>query len=144
MSTMSSPLFHSRQKEMVMRFLEKGKKEVEVVTGGNSWGSSGYFVEPTIFFKPVEGAEIVRKEVFGPVVVVDTFKTEEEVLKKANSTEYGLGASICTRDLNHAVRLRGSWKQGLWLLTMRCHFIPSHHLGVLRAVELARRMANMC
>ena len=63
-------------------------------------------MEPMIFFKPVEGAEIVRK-VFGPVVVVDTFKTEEEVLKKANSTEYGLGASICTRDLNHAVRVAG-------------------------------------
>lgn len=41
-------------------------------------------MEPTIFFKLVEGAEIVRKEVFGPVVVIDTFKTEEEVLKKAN------------------------------------------------------------
>jgi acyl-CoA reductase-like NAD-dependent aldehyde dehydrogenase len=54
-------------------------------------------LEPTIFFKPAEGAEIVRK-VFGPVVVVDTFKTKEVVLKKANSTEYGLGASICTRD----------------------------------------------
>ena len=80
-------------------------------------------MEPTIFFKPVEGAEIVRKEVFGPMVVVDMFKTEEEVLKKANST--GLGASIYARDLNHAVRVAGNLEVGTVTVNNAMLFHPT-------------------
>ena len=57
-------------------------------------------------------AEIVRKEVFGLVVVVDTFKTEEEVLKKVNDTEYGLGALVYTRGLDRVVRIVGKLEAG--------------------------------
>ena len=128
MSMMPSPLFHSRQKGAVMRFLEQDKKVVKVVkvaTGGNIWGSSGCFVEPTILPKLVEGAEIVRKEVFGPVVVIDTFKTEEEVLKKANSTEYGLGASVYTTDLDRAVRVAGKLEAGTVTVNNTTPFRPT-------------------
>ena len=69
-------------------------------------------MEPTIFFKPVEGAVTVRKEAFGPVVVVDAFKTEEEVLKKVNDTEYGLGALVYTRGLDRVVRIVGKLEAG--------------------------------
>ena len=75
-------------------------------------GCSGYFVEPTIFFKPVKGAVTVRKEAFGPVVVVDAFKTEEEVLKKVNDAEYGLGALVYTRDLDRVARIVGNLEAG--------------------------------
>ena len=81
-------------------------------------------MEPTIFFKPVEGTEIVRKEVFGPVVVVDTFKTEE-VLKKANDTEYGLGASVYTRDLDRAVRVAGKLEAGTVIVNNTMPFHPT-------------------
>jgi len=112
MTTMSSPLYHSRQKEIVLGYLEKGKKEAETVTGGNSWGDKGLYVEPTIFFKPTADAEVLKKEIFGPVVVVDTFKTEEEVLQKANDTEYGLGASVYTKDIDRAIRIAGKLESG--------------------------------
>ena len=131
MSTMSSPLFHSRQKETAMRFLEQRKKEAEVVTSGNIWGSSGCLVEPTIFFKPVEGAVNVRKEAFGPVVVVDAFKSEEDVLKKVNDTEYGLGVLVYTRDLNRAVRIVDKLEAGAVTVNNAMPFHLTHRLGVL-------------
>jgi len=105
MTTMSSPLFHHRQKETVMAFLEKGKHEAELITGGDSWGTKGCFVQPTIFFRPKPGADIVTKEIFGPVVVVDIFDNEEEVIQKANDTEYGLGAYLYTSNLDRAWRV---------------------------------------
>lgn len=112
MSTMSSPLFHRRQKEAVMKFLEQGKKEAELITGGNSWGRKGCFVQPTIFFHPKPGAEIVEKEIFGPVVVIDTFKTEAEALRKANTTEYGLGAYLYTSNLDRIFRVSYALEAG--------------------------------
>ncbi|OCK75160.1 aldehyde dehydrogenase [Lepidopterella palustris CBS 459.81] len=104
-TTMSSPLFHHRQKETVMAFLEQGKKDAELITGGDSWGTKGCFVQPTIFYKPKPGADIVTKEIFGPVVVVDTFDDEEEVVQKANDTEYGLGAYVYTSNMDRAFRV---------------------------------------
>lgn len=73
-------------------------------------------MEPTIFFKPVEGVVTVRKEAFGPVVVVDAFKTGEEVLKKVNDTEYGLGALFYRRDLDRVVRIVGKLEAGTMIV----------------------------
>lgn len=129
MSTMSSPLYHTRQKESVMRSLEQGKKEAEVITGGGSWGDRGCFVEPTIFFKPADNAEIVKKEIFGPVVVIDTFKTEEEVLRKANDTEYGLGASVYTKDWDQALRVATKLEAGTVTVNNSMPFHPSMPFG---------------
>jgi aldehyde dehydrogenase (NAD+) len=104
-ATMSSPLFHHRQKEVVMAFLEQGKKDAELITGGDKWGTKGCFVQPTIFYQPKLGADITTKEIFGPVVVVDIFDNEEDVLQKANDTEYGLGAYLYTSNLDRALRV---------------------------------------
>jgi len=111
-TTMTSPLFHHRQKETVMGLIEQGKKDATVLTGGATWGDKGCFVQPTIFYQPSAGAEIVQKEVFGPVVVVDTFKTEEEALHKANDTEYGLGAYVYTTNMDRAIRLSKALEAG--------------------------------
>jgi len=88
-----------------MAFLKQGKQDAELITGGDSWGTKGCFVQPTIFYKPKPGAAIVVDEIFGPVVVVDVFEDEEEVLKKANDTEYGLGAYVYTSNLDRALRV---------------------------------------
>jgi aldehyde dehydrogenase (NAD+) len=73
------------------------------VTGVSSWGEKGCFVQPTIFYKPKYGADIVQKEIFGPAIVVDTFSTEDEALIKANNSEYGLAAYVCTQNLDWAI-----------------------------------------
>lgn len=72
----------------------------------------GYFIEPTIFKNLPESAELVQQEVFGPVVVINTFKTEEEVVAWANDTEYGLAAGVFTQDIQRALRVASALEAG--------------------------------
>lgn len=138
MTTMSSPMYHHRQKESVMKAIEQGKKEAQLITGGESWGKEGCFVKPTIFFKPVKGAEVVSKEIFGPVVVVDTFTTETEVLQKANDTEYGLGAYLFTKDLDRALRVSAALESGTVAVNTAQSFHPSLPFGGVKSSGIGR------
>ncbi|KAI9744899.1 MAG: hypothetical protein M1818_001824 [Claussenomyces sp. TS43310] len=126
MTTMSSPMYHERQKTTVMGHIEQAKKEAQLITGGDSWGDKGHWVQPTIFYKPIDGAQIVSQEVFGPVIVVDTFATEDEVLHKANDTEYGLGAAVYTKDINRALRVTTALEAG----TVTVNTSASFHVTV--------------
>ncbi len=125
-TTMSGPLYHARQRDSVLKSIEQGKKEAELITGGEAWGTEGCYVKPTIFYKPETGAQIVEKEIFGPVAVVDTFKTEAEALKKANESEYGLGAYLWTKDLDRALRLSSAIEAG----TVTVNTAMSFHVTV--------------
>ncbi|KAF4470148.1 Aldehyde dehydrogenase [Fusarium albosuccineum] len=103
-STRSSPLYHHRQKEVVLSYLESGKAEATLLTGGGVIGDKGCYVEPTIFVDPQPNARVLKEEIFGPVLVVVKFSTDEEVLELANDTEFGLAASIWTGDISRALR----------------------------------------
>jgi len=89
-TTFFGPLADKKQFDRVMGFLEIGKTEAELITGGKRKGTKGYYVEPTIFLNPKEDARIYREEIFGPVIAIKTFKTEDEVVEMANDTSYGL------------------------------------------------------
>lgn len=89
-NTQVGPLADKAQFKRVMEFLEVGKKDGELVTGGIQRGKNGLFVEPTIFKNTPNGSRIVQEEVFGPVVTVQTFKGEEDAIKMANDTVFGL------------------------------------------------------
>lgn len=102
--TWSCPLFHRAQQQTVLKFIEFGKEEATLLRGGVTFGEKGCYITPTIFVKPAPNAKILKEEIFGPVAVVLTFKTEEEVIALANDSEYGLGAFLCTNDLGRALR----------------------------------------
>lgn len=89
-TTQVGPIADKAQFKRVMEFLEVGKKDSQLVTGGSQRGKDGLFVEPTIFKNPSKDSRIVREEVFGPVATVQTFKDEEEAIKMANDTIFGL------------------------------------------------------
>lgn len=93
--------------------IARGKEEAELVVGGVRHGDQGCFVEPTVFLNPKDGAQIYTDEVFGPVAVLKTFETEEEVLRMANDTEFGLMAGVFTRDVNRAMRVSGRLESGV-------------------------------
>ena len=100
-----------------MGYIESGKRDgAKVVTGGGRLSESGYFVEPTIFADTKPNMKIVQEEIFGPVAVVVKFKTEEEALKMANDTTYGLGANIFTTNISRATRLAANIESGsVWV-----------------------------
>ena len=100
-STFLGPLADRAQFERVMNFLEIGKQDSKILTGGGRHGDKGNFIEPTVFVEPAASSKIYTDEIFGPVLVLKTFKTEEEAVKMANKTNYGLAAYLHSTRLPH-------------------------------------------
>jgi aldehyde dehydrogenase (NAD+)/retinal dehydrogenase len=112
-ATALGPLVNKAAFERVTDMIERGKNEAELVVGGVRHTEQGYFIEPTVFLNPEKDAEIYKNEVFGPVAVVKTFETEEEVLSMANDTEFGLMSGVFTRDINRALRVSARVESGV-------------------------------
>src|SRR6204780_3999623 len=96
--TSMGPLVSEEQLNRVCGFLEAGFSEgAKAVTGGHKKGDKGYFVEPTVLVNTSEDMKVVREEIFGPVVTAMPFDDPEEILPRANNSEYGLAAAVWTR-----------------------------------------------
>jgi aldehyde dehydrogenase (NAD+) len=96
------PQVDELQYERVKSYITIGEQDGKLSMGGDA--GNGYFIKPTVFESVPEDSRIMKEEVFGPVVVINSFKTEEEAIKKANASEFGLYASVFTKDLDRAVR----------------------------------------
>lgn len=96
-TTMLGPLADKAQYDRVMGYIEAGKAEsgAELLVGGDKIeGKDGFYVQPTIFMNAKDDAKIYREEIFGPVLNIRTFETEEEAIKLANDTSYGLSCEF--------------------------------------------------
>ncbi|WP_406736895.1 betaine-aldehyde dehydrogenase [Thioclava sp. GXIMD4215] len=111
MATDFGPLITKRQYDQVAGYLEKAKAEgARLVCGGNAL--DGQFVEPTVFADVKDDMIIAREEIFGPVMSVLEFETEDEVMARANDTQFGLAAGVFTRDLARAHRVVAGLEAG--------------------------------
>jgi len=94
------------QFDNVMRYIEEGKKSGgQLILGGERFGDKGYFVQPTIFAKVPEDHKIAKEEIFGPVVIINTFTSERDVIDRANDSDLGLYAAVFTKDISRATRV---------------------------------------
>ena len=107
------PMVSERQRDIVEGFIAKGIAEgARLIAGGNRVAGQGYFLEPTVFADVTDDMTIAREEIFGPVLSVLDFDNEEEVIARANDTEFGLAAGVFTSDLTRAHRVVAGFDAG--------------------------------
>ncbi|WP_112309097.1 betaine-aldehyde dehydrogenase [Pseudogemmobacter bohemicus] len=113
-ATQMGPLVSGAQLEKVTGYIARAKAGgARLITGGGRGPSNdGWFVEPTVFADVTDDMELAREEVFGPVMAVLDFDSEDEVIRRANATEFGLAAGVFTRDIARAHRVIASLEAG--------------------------------
>ncbi|KAG9785253.1 Aldehyde dehydrogenase [Exophiala dermatitidis] len=119
--TFQGPQVTKAQYERVLSYIESGKEEGATLASGgvpykNVGGGKGFFIEPTVFTNVKDNMKIYREEIFGPFVVVASFKTEEDAIRMANDTTYGLGSAVFTTDIERAHRVAARIEAGMvWI-----------------------------
>lgn len=115
--TKLGPLVSAAQRDRVMGYVDVGVAGGATLNfGGARIGDKGYFVQPTVFSNVDNAMTIAREEIFGPVVSIIPFKDEEDAIRKANDTTYGLAGAVWTRDISRAHRVVRALKAGrLWI-----------------------------
>ena len=126
-SVQLGPVTSKRHFERVLSYLESARAEgATVLTGGERPGDSGYFVKPTILVDVHAEMRVVREEIFGPVAVVMPFDSVDEVVQRANQTQFGLAASIWSNNLSQVHRLIPRLQAGtVWV---NCHNMLDNNL----------------
>jgi betaine-aldehyde dehydrogenase len=129
-ATRMGPLVSREQQERVLRYQQIGRGEAKLAAGGGRPQdpalARGYFVEPTIFYDVDNAATIAREEIFGPVMAVIPFDGEEEALRIANDSRYGLAAAVWSRDIFRCLRVVKRLEAGIvWVNHMQPTFVEA-------------------
>jgi hypothetical protein len=96
-----------------LNYIDIGKKEgAKLVTGGKRVGNKGWFIEPTVFSDVNDDMTIAKEEIFGPVMSILKFKNVDEVIQRANNSNYGLGAGLVTKNIETAIKVSNALRAG--------------------------------
>jgi len=137
------PQVNDEQFKKVLGYIEAGKRQgARLVAGGQRVGSRGYFVAPTVFADVSDDMIIAQEEIFGPVMSILKFKTEEEVIKRANATMYGLAAGVWTKDISRAHRVASKIRAGTVWINNYNTFDAAVPFGGFRSSGLGRELGE--
>lgn len=140
------PMISASQLNRVIEYIHIGKKEgAELITGGKRIEGDlgkGYFLTPTIFTHQNNNLRIVQEEIFGPVVAVSRFDSVEEVIEKANATEYGLAAAVWTQDIQKAFKYVNNVQAGTVWVNGYDYFDAAVPFGGYKASGIGKEMGK--
>lgn len=112
--TFQGPQITKEHYDKVLSYIGQGQQEgAKLVTGGAPVGETGYYIKPTVFTDVLPSMKIYREEIFGPVVAISPFTTEDEAISMANETEFGLAASLFTQDIERIHRVSSRLEAGM-------------------------------
>ena len=137
------PLVNADARNKVMSLVDDAvKKGAKILTGGKTPDGAGYFYPATVLTNVPDSADMLREEIFGPVASLQTFKTEEELVKKANDTEYGLVAYLYTGDMARGLRVSEQLDFGMVGLNRGLVSDPAAPFGGMKQSGIGREGAH--
>lgn len=134
-ATQMGPVISAAQHAKVMAYIEAGRREgARLITGGTAGPNAGFWIRPTVFADVTDTMTIAREEIFGPVMAVLDFDTEDEVIARANATDFGLAAGVFTADMARAHRVIGRLEAGTcWINAYNLTPVEAPFGGVKRS-----------
>jgi aldehyde dehydrogenase (NAD+) len=129
--------------QRIMGYIDSGKKQGATVhLGGERHGTEGYWIQPTIFTDTRPDMRIVQEEIFGPVCVIIKFEDEEDVLRQANDTLYGLAAAVFTKDITRGIQFAHKVHAGTAWVNCTNSLHPSVPFGGFKQSGIGRELGE--
>lgn len=139
--TQQGPQVDDEMFKKVLGYIESGQKEgAKLEVGGKRHGTVGYFIQPTVFSNVTDNMKIAKEEIFGPVQSIIKFKTIDEVIERANNTNFGLAAGCITKDLDRAMTFAQAVEAGSVWVNCYDAVVPQAPFGGYKMSGMGREL----